>query len=277
MDAWFHCENPYPFVPDECSTPRIRCAPACPTGIATPRSRRGCSRKRSTSICSATSSASTSPRASTMPGSTASMARARSSSASSPGRPSNIRLLSMGTLVTVRQDPVRAAEEYATADVISRGRLEIGFVKSGGTEMASGNANPIGSPRAFLGGDRPDRQDPDLSRRPVQLGGQALHPSPRQHLAPALSAAIPADVGGDLGPGGHRRTRPARHGQHHGHARSRRDQAGLGRPIAEARAEAGLSKPATDRFGYSAFVYVGDTDEEAVRVGTKFYGSSTPA
>src|SRR6266852_3999646 len=38
---------------------------------------------------------------------------------------------------------VLAVEEYATADVISRGRLEIGFVKSGGTEMASNNANPV--------------------------------------------------------------------------------------------------------------------------------------
>ena len=56
----------------------------------------------------------------------------------------NVRILSLGTLITVRTDPVRVAEEYATADVISRGRLEIGFVKSGGSEMASGNANPIG-------------------------------------------------------------------------------------------------------------------------------------
>jgi alkanesulfonate monooxygenase SsuD/methylene tetrahydromethanopterin reductase-like flavin-dependent oxidoreductase (luciferase family) len=61
----------------------------------------------------------------------------------------NIRLLSMGTLITVRDDPVRVAEEYATADVISNGRLEIGFVKSGGTEMASGNANPIGYGERF--------------------------------------------------------------------------------------------------------------------------------
>jgi hypothetical protein len=54
-----------------------------------------------------------------------------------------VRILSLGTLVSLREDPVRVAEEYATADVISRGRLEIGFVKSGGTEMASGNANPV--------------------------------------------------------------------------------------------------------------------------------------
>ena len=54
-----------------------------------------------------------------------------------------VRILSLGTLISLRKDPVRVAEEYATADVISRGRLEIGFVKSGGTEMASNNANPV--------------------------------------------------------------------------------------------------------------------------------------
>src|SRR6202158_1478307 len=54
-----------------------------------------------------------------------------------------VRILSLGTLVSLREDPVRVAEEYATADVISRGRLEIGFVKSGGTEMPSANAHPV--------------------------------------------------------------------------------------------------------------------------------------
>src|SRR5262249_20243301 len=54
-----------------------------------------------------------------------------------------VRILTLGTLISLRPDPVRVAEEYATADVISRGRLEIGFVKSGGSEMASNNANPI--------------------------------------------------------------------------------------------------------------------------------------
>src|SRR5499426_654569 len=53
------------------------------------------------------------------------------------------RILSLGTLISLRPDPVRVAEEYATADVISRGRLEIGYVKSGGSEMASNNANPV--------------------------------------------------------------------------------------------------------------------------------------
>jgi alkanesulfonate monooxygenase SsuD/methylene tetrahydromethanopterin reductase-like flavin-dependent oxidoreductase (luciferase family) len=37
----------------------------------------------------------------------------------------------------------------------------------------------------------------------------------------------------------------------------------------KARAEAGLPKVTTDNFAYAAFVYVGDTDEEGVRVGSK--------
>ena len=37
----------------------------------------------------------------------------------------------------------------------------------------------------------------------------------------------------------------------------------------KARAEAGLPAPGPDRFGYAAFVYTGDTDEEGVRVGSK--------
>src|SRR6266403_2411646 len=37
----------------------------------------------------------------------------------------------------------------------------------------------------------------------------------------------------------------------------------------QARAEAGLPKVTTDNFAYAAFVYVGDTDEEGMRVGSK--------
>src|ERR1700747_2454544 len=36
-----------------------------------------------------------------------------------------------------------------------------------------------------------------------------------------------------------------------------------------ARREAGLPAPGTDRFAYAALCYVGDTDEEGVRVGSK--------
>src|SRR4030081_3909068 len=54
-----------------------------------------------------------------------------------------VRVLTLGTLITVRDDPVRVAEEYATADVISKVRLEIGPRKPGGSALHSGDANPM--------------------------------------------------------------------------------------------------------------------------------------
>src|SRR5258708_22193215 len=45
----------------------------------------------------------------------------------------------------------------------------------------------------------------------------------------------------------------------------------------DARREAGLPAPGTDRFAYAALAYVGDTDEEGVRVGSKLLWFLTPA
>lgn len=54
------------------------------------------------------------------------------------------RLLVLGYPLGHRNDPLRAAEELATIDVISRGRLDMGFVKGVPFEFAVSNANPVG-------------------------------------------------------------------------------------------------------------------------------------
>src|ERR1700738_2048002 len=142
MQLWNHCENPYPFVPAEvldgaesarASLPNRYCDPAIAArlydevfeeyelcddlgvNIVTNEHHAGINNLYAAS-----------------PLITGIVVRITS----------KVRVLSLGTLITVRDDPVRIAEEYATADVISRGRLDIGFVKSGGREMASGCANP---------------------------------------------------------------------------------------------------------------------------------------
>ena len=179
------------------------------------------------------------------------------------------RILSLGTLVSLRHDPVRIAEEYATADVISRGRLEIGFVKSGGSEMASANANPVGNVERYWEAIDLIRKALSHAGRAVQLGGQAFHPSPRQHLAAAVAAAASPHVV--------RRPAIPRPPPRSGGAAwctcwccaapkapKRAYQAHR-----QARAEAGLPKVTTDNFAYAALVYVGDTEEEGVRVGSK--------
>jgi alkanesulfonate monooxygenase SsuD/methylene tetrahydromethanopterin reductase-like flavin-dependent oxidoreductase (luciferase family) len=54
------------------------------------------------------------------------------------------RLLVLGYPIGHRPDPLRCAEELATIDVISRGRLDMGFVKGVPYEFAVSNQNPVG-------------------------------------------------------------------------------------------------------------------------------------
>ena len=53
------------------------------------------------------------------------------------------RLLVLGYPLGHRTDPLRVAEELAMVDVISRGRLEMGFVKGVPFEFACSNQNPV--------------------------------------------------------------------------------------------------------------------------------------
>ena len=54
----------------------------------------------------------------------------------------NARLLVLGYPIGHRPDPLRVAEELSTIDVISRGRLDIGFIKGIPYEIAASNRNP---------------------------------------------------------------------------------------------------------------------------------------
>ncbi len=179
-----------------------------------------------------------------------------------------VRILSLGTLISLRPDPVRVAEEYATADVISRGRLEIGFVKSGGSEMASSNANPVDNVERYW--EAIDLIKKTLTPHDGPFSWEGKHfthrhvniwPRPGSGRIPACGRppAIPqtaAEVG--------------RRGMVH--VLVLRGPEGTKRAYAayrKARAEPGLPKATTDNFAYAAFVYVGDTDEEGLRVGSK--------
>ena len=179
-----------------------------------------------------------------------------------------VRILSLGTLISLRQDPVRVAEEYATADVISRGRLEIGFVKSGGTEMASANANPVGNIERYW--EAIDLIKKALSHHDGPFSWEGKHfthrhvniwPRPWQQPHPRLwSATGDPETAAEVG----------RRGMVH--VLVLRGPDGTKRAYAahrKARAEAGLPKVTTDNFAYAALVYVGDTDEEGLRIGSK--------
>lgn len=179
-----------------------------------------------------------------------------------------VRVLSLGTLVPLRQDPVRIAEEYATADCLLRGRFDIGFVKSGGTEMASANMQPVNNEERYW--EAIDLITKTLTSHdgPFSWEGKHYHhrhvniwPGPYQSPHPRLWAATgdprsAAEVGRRgmthvlvlRGPEG---TKAA----YEAHRKARR--------------EAGLPRVTTDNFAYAALVYVGETEEEGVEGGSK--------
>jgi len=179
-----------------------------------------------------------------------------------------VRILSLGTLVSLRKDPVRIAEEYATADVISRGRLEIGFVKSGGTEMASNNANPVNNVERYW--EAIDLVTKALTHHDGPFSWQGKHfthrhvniwPPPWQRPHPRMwSATGDPETAAEVGRRGlvHVLVLRGPEGTKRAYAAHR-----------QARAEAGLPKVTTENFAYAALVYVGDTDEEGIRVGSK--------
>ena len=178
------------------------------------------------------------------------------------------RILSLGTLVSLRQEPVRIAEEYATADVISRGRLEIGFVKSGGSEMASNNANPVVNIERFW--EAIDLITKTLTHQEGPFSWQGKHfthrhvniwPRPWQQPHPRMWAATgDPTTASEVGRRGMINVLVLR-----GADETNRAWAAYRR----ARAEAGLPKVGTDHFAYAALVYVGDTHEEGVAIGSK--------
>jgi alkanesulfonate monooxygenase SsuD/methylene tetrahydromethanopterin reductase-like flavin-dependent oxidoreductase (luciferase family) len=55
------------------------------------------------------------------------------------------RLLILGNPIANRRDPIRVAEEMAMLDVLSRGRLDVGFVRGVPYELAAANSNPVHS------------------------------------------------------------------------------------------------------------------------------------
>ena len=180
----------------------------------------------------------------------------------------HVRILSLGTLISLRPDPVRIAEEYATADVISRGRLEIGFVKSGGSEMASNNANPVTNLERFWEAIELITKALTAHEGPFRWEGKHfthrhvnIWPRPWQLPHPRMWVATgDPPTAREVGRRGMINVLVLR-----GAEETRRAWAAY----RQARVDAGLPAVTSDHFAYAAFVSVGDTHEEGVQVGSQ--------
>src|ERR1700737_2818008 len=268
MQAWYHCENVYPFVPQEvldradsvrASLPNKYCDPKISADLF-----EECLDEHllcdelGVNVVSIEHHSGINSLYGASPMILGILAR----------QTKKVRILSLGTLITVRPDPVRIAEEYATADVISRGRLEIGFVKSGDSEMVSGNANPVGYVNRFW--EAIDLIQKTLTSHDGPFIWEGKH-SPPPHLnigppvyhrppPPMWAATGDPETSAELGRRGMVNALVLRGPE----ASKRAFDA-----YRDARREAGLPAPGSDRFAYAALCYVGDTDEEGLRVGSK--------
>ena len=268
MQAWYHCENVYPFVPQEvldradsvrASLPNKYCDPKIAADLF-----EECLDEHllcddlGVNVVSIEHHSGINSLYGASPMILGILAR----------QTKKVRILSLGTLITIRPDPVRVAEEYATADVISRGRLEIGFVKSGDSEMVSGNANPVGYVDRFW--EAIDLIQKTLTSHDGPFSWEGKHythrhvniwPPVYQRPHPPMWAATgDPETSAELGRRGMINALVLR-----GPEASKR----AFDTYREARREAGLPQPGTDRFAYAALCYVGDTDEEGLRVGSK--------
>ena len=94
--------------------------------------------------------------------------------------------LILGNPIANRGEPIRIAEEMAMIDCISRGRLDVGFVRGVPTEIYPANSNPTMTAGAAVGGRSTWRAGLDDPRRPVQLRRPHLGTS-----APSMSGRDP--------------------------------------------------------------------------------------
>jgi alkanesulfonate monooxygenase SsuD/methylene tetrahydromethanopterin reductase-like flavin-dependent oxidoreductase (luciferase family) len=140
-------------------------------------------------------------------------------------------------------------------------------VKSGGSEMASNNANPVTNVERYW--EAIDLITKTLGHQDGPFSWEGKHfthrhvniwPRPWQNLPRMWAATGDPHTAAEVGRRGMVHVLVLRG------ADGTRKAYGAYR---KARAEAGLPKLSTDNFGYSAFVYVGDTDEEGLRGGTK--------
>jgi alkanesulfonate monooxygenase SsuD/methylene tetrahydromethanopterin reductase-like flavin-dependent oxidoreductase (luciferase family) len=173
------------------------------------------------------------------------------------------RLLVLGYPIGHRTDPLRCAEELSSIDVISRGRLDMGFIKGVPYEFPASNQNPVGVMdrfweahdfiiKAMTSHDEPfNWESENFNYRQVNIWPRPVqqpHPPVWSTTGSKTNARVLGEKGyvmATLGSG--YGTRPLQDAYRAGYL-------------------AKWGKPAgADRFGYLGLVAVGDSEAEARR------------
>ncbi len=138
---------------------------------------------------------------------------------------SRAKIVLLGNVIPIWDDPLWLAETLATIDLISRGRLVSGWVRGTGRESVPHNAQVAVQLGAVPGSPRVRAQGVDDAGA-VPLGGQALPVPVREPVDAAVPAAAPAGVGAGGAEQEHRRVvRQEPHPVHHAGHPARSHQA----------------------------------------------------
>jgi alkanesulfonate monooxygenase SsuD/methylene tetrahydromethanopterin reductase-like flavin-dependent oxidoreductase (luciferase family) len=173
------------------------------------------------------------------------------------------RLLGSGFPIALRSDPVRLAEELAYIDVVSGGRLDIGFPKGGPYDVSPTNANPVKITERYW--DAHDlvlkaltHQDGPFNWESEWYHYRQVNIWPRPYQQPRPPVFV---MGGSL--------TTSRSVAERGHTLltilGGWNAVKLFDAYRARAVEVGHAFPAADRFGYCALVGVGDTEEEGHR------------
>ena len=172
------------------------------------------------------------------------------------------RLLSLGTPIANRPDPVRVAEEMAWLDVLSGGRLEMGLVKGAPYEIAPANSNPANLMRRYWEAHDLILKAMSTTDGPFSWEGEFFHyrnvniwPRPYQQPTPPVwMTGLSPETG--------------RMAAERGHVVGTLLSLSAAGPMFDAyrkRAQELGWTAGPDRFAYAGVVGVGDTREEGLR------------
>lgn len=173
------------------------------------------------------------------------------------------RILVLGYPIANRPDPLRAAEELATIDVISRGRLEMGFVKGVPYEVPVANLNPVLTMDRFWEAHDFILKAMSSHDEPFNWEGEYFHYRhvnvwPRCYQDPHPPVWVTTSSRGN-----------ARQIGGHGHVMATMSVGYQAKDLFDAYREAyragGRGEPKVDRFAYLGTVSVAATESEARR------------
>lgn len=172
------------------------------------------------------------------------------------------RLLSLGSPIANRPDPVRVAEEMAWLDVLSGGRLEMGLVKGAPYEIAPANSNPARLMRRYWEAHDLIIKAMSTTDGPFNWEGEFFHyrnvniwPRPiQQPTPPVWMTGLSVETG--------------KLAAERGHVVGTLLSGGVAKPMYDAyrqRAQELGWTAGPDRFAYAACIGVGHTREEGLR------------